>query len=443
MSVVRGEPLSPKPEGVSGRVSPAGTQAPIDDAHAVRHGHRPLLVEALADARDRLLRLWAAYDRALAPAAHRVPQAAELNLPLWELGHVAWFEEWWVGRLAQRHDGDRADPDGPRGPSWLAQADALYDSSRVPHGQRWQLPLPDAATTLRYAAAVRERSLALLDKADDSDDALYMFRLALHHEDMHREAWVYMAHRLGLDVGDALPAARPPRVTAHGELALPARRHRLGSAPGGFNFDNELGAHDIDLPDCRIDRGVVTWGRFLPFIDQGAYADDAHWDDAGRAWRRASGGPAGHPAVLRRDAASPTGWARRCFDRWVHAEADEPALHLTHHEAQAWCRWAGRRLPTEAEWESAALAAETGARVDTSASFQWGAVWEWTASPFAPYPGFRPHPYRDYSAPWFDGRPVLRGASFATAPRLRHLRYRNYFPPSRSDLFAGFRSCVG
>ncbi len=112
-------------------------------------------------------------------------------------------------------------------------------------------------------------------------------------------------------------------------------------------------------------------------------------------------------------------------------------LHISAHEAQAWCRWAGRRLPTEAEWETAALCAAADDQV-----FEWGEVWEWTSSPFAPYAGFVAHPYGDYSQPWFDGRPVLRGASFATAPHMKHPRYRNYFPADRDDLFAGFRSCA-
>jgi EgtB-related family protein len=113
-----------------------------------------------------------------------------------------------------------------------------------------------------------------------------------------------------------------------------------------------------------------------------------------------------------------------------------PACQLTAHEAEAWCRSAGRRLPTEDEWETAATLATT------SDDFAWGEVWEWTASAFAPYPGFVPHPYRDYSQPWFDGRRVLRGASFATAPWMRHPRYRNFFPADRNDVFAGFRSCA-
>jgi gamma-glutamyl hercynylcysteine S-oxide synthase len=112
-------------------------------------------------------------------------------------------------------------------------------------------------------------------------------------------------------------------------------------------------------------------------------------------------------------------------------------VHLSWHEAQAWCRWASRRMPAEVEWEAAARQAAA-----TGEPFAWGQVWEWTSSTFAPYPGFVPHPYRDYSRPWFDGRPVLRGASFATAPRLKHASYRNYFTAGRNDLFAGFRTCA-
>jgi EgtB-related family protein len=120
--------------------------------------------------------------------------------------------------------------------------------------------------------------------------------------------------------------------------------------------------------------------------------------------------------------------------RWTLLDLTEPACHLTWHEAQAWCAWAGRRLPTEFEWERAVLTHRE--------AFAWGDVWEWTASPFAPFPGFEPHPYREYSAPWFDGRPVLKGASFMTQPRMRHPRYRNFFEAHRNGVPAGFRTCA-
>ena len=149
------------------------------------------------------------------------------------------------------------------------------------------------------------------------------------------------------------------------------------------------------------------------------------------SWAARSARVAAAPRYLRR---SGKAWQQWRHGRWTDLDPALPACHLTQHEALAWCAWAGRRLPTEAEWEAAAL--------QRPEAFRWGDVWEWTASAFAPYPGFTPHPYRDYSAPWFDGRPVLRGASFATQPRLRWPRYRNYFPPERNDIFAGLRSCA-
>jgi EgtB-related family protein len=177
----------------------------------------------------------------------------------------------------------------------------------------------------------------------------------------------------------------------------------------------------------------VSWARYLPFVDAGGYDDPALWTPEGWAWRQQQ--PARPRALLRDDDTG--GWKQARFGQWVPLDPAEPALHLTQHEALAWCRWAGRRLPTEAEWEAAAVQAPA-----LGQAFDWGQVWEWTASPFAPYPGFTPHPYRDYSQPWFDGRPVLRGASFATTGRMKHPRWRNYYPAERGDVFAGFRSCA-
>jgi len=243
-----------------------------------------------------------------------VPLHAELNPPLWELGHIGWFQEYWLARNPARHDGPRADPDAPRRAPLRANADALYNSSRVPHDSRWSLPLPDAAATRADLAAQLDRTLQLLGELDDTgDDALYFFRLALLHEDMHHEAALYMAQALGIPIADT----------------------RWSSS--GFAFDNERGRATVRIPDTAIDAQVLRWRDYL------------------------ASQPPEAPRYLRRDGAS---WQVWRHGRWQALDLDEPAVHLTQHEALAWCRWAGRRLPTEAEWECAALL--------HPGSFRWG-----------------------------------------------------------------------
>lgn len=396
-------------------------------AHRVRHGRRGALGHALRASRADTLATFDAYRRALPGLT--VPLRAELNPPLWELGHVGWFQEYWIARNPQRRLGAAADPEVPRANGVRPDADSLYHSGHVAHDARWSLPLPDAEATLADLAVQLESTLALLAEAgDDGDDTLYFFRLALCHEDMHHEAALYMAQGLGVPIDDARwqPAPLPAPPAA---LAFDAGAWRLGHDGDGFAFDNELGAHEVALAPFTIDAQVLRWAEFLPFVDAGGYAQPRWWSDAGARWLRGSGAQA--PRFLRR---AGCGWQRWRHGRWLDLDPALPACHLSLHEAQAWCAWAGRRLPSEAEWERAAM--------QRPEALRWGDVWEWTASAFAPYPGFAPHPYRDYSAPWFDGRPVLRGASFATQPRMRHPRYRNYFTAERNDVFAGLRTCA-
>ncbi len=408
----------------------------IVDETAARRLDRDGLAVALQDSRRRTLALLSAYERALGPNL-QVPCTGELNPPLWEIGHIGWFADWWIGRNPQRHLGTAADPDIPRAPARQARrgqdADACYNSSTVPHNRRWHLPLPDLATTRADLADSLRDTLNRLADAPDTDPGLYFFRLVLFHEDMHAEAAVYMAQTLGFDPGEAASpnGATPQEQTDLAEptpLQVPATAWTLGHPGPGFAFDNECGRQPIAVLAFEIDAAPVTWASFLPFVESGGYAQRRCWSDAGWAWRVATGAQA--PRHLRR---APHGWEQQMFGRWQPLDASAPASHLTAFEAQAWCAWAGRRLPTEAEWEVAAH----------QPGFAWGRVWEWTASPFAPFPGFTAHPYRDYSQPWFDGRPVLKGASTATHPRLRHRRYRNYFPPERNDILAGFRSVAG
>jgi gamma-glutamyl hercynylcysteine S-oxide synthase len=395
---------------------------------SIRHAGRDALAAALQASRGDTLATFAAYETALAEQSLRVPCTPELNLPLWELGHIGWFQEWWIARNPQRGLGVWADPETPRPPGVRPNADALYNSSRVSHASRWQLALPDADATRDDLARQLRRTLDWLADSAETDQSLYFFRLALLHEDMHHEAAVYMAQTLGFELpgGRWLPTNDPGPRSA---LSFAAGHHGLGSGDAGFAFDNELGWHSVDLAAFDIDRRAVRWDEFLPFIEAGAYADERLWSHCGWRWRESQNCQA--PQYLRQTS---NGWQQRRGARWLPLDLAAPASHLSFFEADAWCRWAGRRLPTEAEWEHAA--------VEGGAPFSWGQVWEWTASAFAPYPGFEAHPYRDYSAPWFDGRPVLRGASSATQPRMRHPRYRNYFPPERNDVMAGFRSCA-
>ncbi|MBA4175484.1 MAG: hypothetical protein C0505_02815 [Leptothrix sp. (in: Bacteria)] len=412
------------------------TQATGEAARIARQGDAAALARALLDSRRDTLATFEAYELAL--PGLQVPQRDELNPPLWELGHVGWFQDWWIGRNTARAAGAAADPDAPRRAPARDGADTLYNSSRVPHHTRWALPLPDAAATRGDLQAQFDRTLHELRDLNDaqgagaSDDALYFFRLALLHEDMHHEAALYMAQALGVAIADTRwqPRALPDPPAP---LPLQAGPWRLGSTAGeGFAFDNQLGACVVQVPAATIDAQVVRWAEFLPFVDAGGYADSRFWTPAGQRWLAAAGARA--PRYLRRQSGGRGHWQQWRHGRWQPLHKGHAACHLTQHEALAWCRWAGRRLPAEAEWERAAMS--------VGAAFRWGDVWEWTASAFAPYPGFSAHPYRDYSAPWFDGRPVLRGASFMTQPRLCHPRYRNYFLPGRNDVPAGFRSCA-
>jgi gamma-glutamyl hercynylcysteine S-oxide synthase len=397
-------------------------------AEAARHFEGAALASALGNARDRTLGLFAAYEAALGPSL-RCPRSHELNLPLWELGHIGWFTDWWIARNPERAMGTDADPFVSRLPARRANADALYDSSNVAHATRWTLDLPDASAVRTELQTSLDETLALLNTAPQDDKALYFFRLALFHEDMHAEAATYMAQTLGFDPFSHGAQAHPaPIIGPCKELQLPATEWRLGRSGGGFSFDNERVGDTAALMATGIDSAPVSWARYLPFVESGAADQRSFWSDAGWAWRLAQ--TSGSPRYLRPAAA---GWEVQRFGVWGALDPAESAVHLTCFEAEAWCRWAGRRLPSEAEWEAAA---------HLLPEFQWGSAWEWTASEFRPFPGFEPHPYRDYAAPWFDGRPVLKGASPATAPRMRHPRYRNFFTAERNDIMAGFRSAA-
>lgn len=431
---------------------------------------------------DRELAAWVADARArtialvddLSDAQWMGPRLAIVNPPRWEVGHVAWFQDRWVLRVAAGL------------PPLLAEGDALYDSSAVPHDARWDLPLPSREATLGYLAAARDRVLERLARGAARDEAArYFVRLATFHEDMHAEALTYTRQTHGYAPPARLFARAGEAHDGGGALAgdarVPGGEFALGAAPGDepFVFDNEKWAHRVAVAPFAIARAAVTQGEFARFVDAGGYARRELWCEAGWRWRQQA--QAEHPVYWRRGAA---GWERRAFDRWVALEPDRAVVHVAWYEAEAYCRWAGRRLPSELEWEVAA-AGEPDARGaalaprkrrfpwgdapapdPTRANLGWGAggvldagalpagdsafgcrqmlgnVWEWTATTFGPYPGFVVDPYKEYSAPWFGTHKVLRGGCWASAPRLLRNTWRNFYTPDRRDVWAGFRTCA-
>jgi ergothioneine biosynthesis protein EgtB len=415
---------------------------------------------ALVDARDYTLRTCAH----LSAQQRAFPYRRTVNLPAWDLAHVAWFQEFWCLRFRDR--------DEPL-PARLADADALLNSSIIPHAQRWQL-LPELTweTVLGYLARVHEDTLAALERS--APEQRYFFQLALLHEDMHAEAMRMSLQSLGLPAPDGQErrTLSPPDAAGFRprDVELEGGAFDMGSNAGpDFAFDNEKPLHRVTVAPFAIASAQTTNAEYLRFVDAGGYSHQHFWTADGWQWRNEASAHA--PCHWRRDGDQ---WLARRFDRWELLPLDEPVMHVNAFEAEAYCRFAGRRLPTDSEWEYtaryglpygedrypwgfAALPAgavnldnvygrplAVGALADTDTRSHvrqmLGNVWEWTATEFTGYPGFEPDDYREFSQPWFSGHRVLRGGCFATRARLVHNRFRNFYTPERNDVFAGFRT---
>lgn len=406
------------------------------DFAQLRSAGKDALSLALIDARNHTLR-WAALleaapggPLALLPADLLPSVQAELDPPLWTLGRLAWFQEHWIARNVQRSRGENADASRPRLASILPLADSAFDAEAVPREGRAiavQAVLTDLQAARAYLVETLETTLELLETTDDDDDALYFQRLALFHEEMHGEAWAELAQTLGLDntlVRRLVThAPRPP-------LLFPATRWLLGAGAPGFAFDNQQPPHPVALPEFEIDAQPVTWAQYGEFVEDGGYDEAAHWSEAGWAWLAREGRRTPRHVEQMRH-----GVLQRRFGQLARVPQSQPAVHVSWYEADAWCRWAGRRLPSEVEWEAAA---HQGA----ARGFRWGDIWEWTATTLRPYPGFVAGPWRGLSEGAFGSHKVLRGASAATRPALRSARFRRFALPERDDGFFGLRSCA-
>jgi iron(II)-dependent oxidoreductase len=409
------------------------------------------IVEELQRARKRTLDL-------LAPLSEvdLTKQHSPLMSPLvWDLGHIAHYEETWlVSALTGR-------------PKTAPEHDYLFDAFRHPRSTRSALPLPAPCEARAFAKAVREQTLSVLDSVtfDDRDRPLlcdgFVYGMVIQHEHQHAET-ILATLQLMAPPGyqPRAPKARAARTDVSGEAFIESGPFTMGTSDEPWAYDNERPAHTIHLAPYFIDRAPVSNAQYLEFVEAGGYDQQRFWTDDGWLWRLAS---AAHcPMFWKRQGHS---WFRHRFGFDEPLLAHEPVMHVSWFEADAYARWLGKRLPTEAEWERAARLehdddtdlsriANLGAQHFGPAAIgaypegqAWsgchqifGDVWEWTASPFAPYPGFTAFPYREYSEVFFDGRyKVLRGGSWATDACAMRATFRNWDYPQRRQIFAGFR----
>jgi iron(II)-dependent oxidoreductase len=379
----------------------------------------------------------------------RVPLLRIINPLLWEIGHVAYFQEYFVLRQALGRQPIRSD------------ADALYDSAKVAHDTRWNLPLPSRTATLDYLEATRDAVLDLIAGADFSPTHEYFVLLSMFHEDMHNEAFTITRQTLGYPEpgftqkpGDSHDGCAGGPLD--GAVSVPGGTYTIGSSRNnGFIFDNEKWAHPVEVATFRIARAATTQAEFACFVEESGYERRELWSPEGWSWRERE--KALYPVYWRQD--PERGWVRRHFDRWVPLEPHRPAANICWYEAEAYCRWAGKRLPTEQEWEIAASGIQICGNLDwtgggccdvsshseSDSAFgcrqMVGNVWEWTSNDFLPYPGFSEDPYKEYSSPWFGTHKSLRGGAWSTRSRLIRTAYRNFYTPDRRDIWAGFRTC--
>ncbi len=429
--------------------------------HAAAELDRQAIAARLAAVRQRTGLLVSVLDW---PTLRR-QQIPILSPMVWDLGHIGHFEEEW---LARRLTGAAALHDGFA---------AMFDPQQNPRPTREALPLPDEKQLADYLERVRRRSRRTLEEIEvaTAPDLLsdgLVFELVAEHEEQHQETLLQamqVLHRPGYPAPDRRsPPAAPQRPD--GMALVPRGPFEMGRGPAGFAYDNERPRHRRELPDFEIDRTPTTHGDYLEFVEAGGYVSPEHWSEAGWRWCRQRGAVAPRNWTRRED-----GWWVRFFDRELPLPQALPVVHVCYWEAEAYAAFAGRRLPTEAEWEKAALwdpaagrarlypwgdeppeprhanldqllfqPAPVGAYPDGVSAYgvhqMVGDVWEWTSSDFTAYPGFVAFPYREYSESFFGADyKVLRGGSWATRPGVARGTFRNWDYPIRRQIFAGFR----
>jgi gamma-glutamyl hercynylcysteine S-oxide synthase len=424
-----------------------------DAATALQGNFRALdahqLILALQQARRLTISLLDDFASALKGLEIDPQRYPEVNPPLWEFGHVAWFQEYWTLRNPQRHHGVQYRHDKPHLPSQLDQADQLYNSAVISPDTRWHVDLEPYQIVRDYLIRMDVQCRDLIcAELPTSTNALYFYRLSLAHELMHIESFVTSAQSLGFRPASSLrslsfpiniyePVNRQPqhdpnpRSVQSTTLRVPAQLVAVRPSPTGFSFDNELPGCQWQINDFEIDAELISHQQFAQFVHDGGYQNSAYWSADGQQWLAAAGntGDTAQPCYWR---TTSKGIERCWFGQWTVVDGAMPMLHVNLYEAQAWCAWAGRSLPTEAQWLAAA-----------NAGMRWGSAWEWTMDAHLPFTGFDPHPYQDYSRLWFGDHQLLKGASWITPMPIHDQHYRNFFRPHRNDIAVGFRSVKG
>jgi len=426
---------------------------PAPDASAIR--------AQLLAARRRTLAL----TRDLAGARVVGPKPTLVNPPLWELGHVGWFQERWC--LRRRDDGEVTD-------SIIPNADRLYDPDRAAPDSRWNLPMLALREVRTFLAETLEHVVHQLEARPEDPGILHHAERAACHEAQRAEVIQATLQLLACEAPplDApRPSTMPPAAGTAGDIALDGGEFMLGAYPEqGFVLDNEKWAHEVRVGPFAISRLAVTNREYLAFVADGGYRRREFWSEEGWAWVTREGLIA--PRYWRVMSGQ---WTARRFDGIVPLVPDAPVVHVSWHEAEAWCRYARRRLPTEAEWEFAACHPRHGS---DKTRFPWGDrpplpgqanldglepwnadaasagdaqsgcrqmlgnVWEWTSSRLAPFPAFVADPWAGYSRAGFAEGIVLRGGSFATSSRIVRTTLRAFQRAEWNVGFTGFRTCA-
>jgi iron(II)-dependent oxidoreductase len=391
-------------------------------------------------------------------------QVSPLMSPLvWDLAHIGNYEEQWLLRAAAGAAAVRPD------------IDDIYDAFEHPRAERPSLPLLSPAESRAYVTTVRDQVIDSLEKvplvgalAGDG----FVYHMVIQHEHQHDETML-ATHQLRKGAPALLdpPGSAPSAGTAvEPEVLIPGGPFLMGTTDDPWAYDNERPGHMVDVPAFHLDTTPVGNAAYAAFIEAGGYRDPRWWHPTGWEWRSSSGKEA--PGFWFREGGQ---WLRRRLGRVEPVPMDEPVQHVNWYEADAYARWAGRRLPTEAEWEKAASwdpvaerkrrlpwgdsgeadehanlgqrrlhPAPLGSYPDGASAYGVrqlvGDVWEWTSTGFDGYPGFRSFPYKEYSEVFFGGDyKVLKGGSWATHPLSGRPTFRNWDYPIRRQIFAGFR----